>query len=146
MNDTTRWDEGLSFALAMVCRDMRHRATARLARLGLHPGQHTIIQRLHETPGMTQARLAEVVGVRQPTVAKMIRRMDRAGLVRRTQDAHDARVSRLFTTERGERLLPAIHRFWHDFEASVTHALSPEEHDTAKRLIEKIHAHIVTSR
>ncbi len=143
MDDTEAWDESLSFALAMLCRDMRHLASERLARLGLHPGQHTIIQRLHETPGMTQVQLAEVAGVRQPTVAKMIRRMERAGLVRRVRDVADARVSRLHTTEAADRLLPAIRRFRRELEDSIARALSPEEQADAKRIVETIHAHIV---
>lgn len=146
MSSTEKWDESLSFALAMLGRDMRHLASERLACLGLHPGQHTIIQRLHETPGMTQAQLAGVLGVRQPTVAKMIRRMERGGLLRRARDVGDGRVSRLYTTEASDRLMPAIHRFRRELEESVTAALSPEEQEYAKGLIKKIHARIIASR
>jgi DNA-binding MarR family transcriptional regulator len=52
--------------------------------------------------GETVTGLAEVCLLQQPTMTKLLDRMVRDGLVRRTQDGRDRRVVRIDLTPRGE--------------------------------------------
>jgi DNA-binding MarR family transcriptional regulator len=54
--------------------------------------------------GETVTGLAEVCLLQQPTMTKLLDRMARDGLVRRTQDARDRRVVRVALTPRGETM------------------------------------------
>jgi DNA-binding MarR family transcriptional regulator len=53
----------------------------------------------------TLGEMATAEQVRPPTMSTLVRDMERAGLVRRSGDADDARVVRLEMTPKGRRLL-----------------------------------------
>jgi len=56
------------------------------------------------THGETVTGLADVCLLRQPTMTKLLDRMVRDGLVRRSADDRDRRVVRVMLTERGEQM------------------------------------------
>ena len=51
--------------------------------------------------------LAAAEQVRPPTISRLVRELERDGLVRREADAGDARIQRVFATPSGEALLAA---------------------------------------
>ncbi|HEY3218101.1 MAG TPA: MarR family transcriptional regulator [Candidatus Limnocylindria bacterium] len=53
----------------------------------------------------TLGEMAAAEQVRPPTMSTLVREMERAGLVRRSGDAADARVVRLVMTPKGRRVL-----------------------------------------
>lgn len=53
---------------------------------------------------MNLGRLAEAEGVKAPTMSRLIKEMEAAGLVRRRRDPEDARGVRLEPTEKGRAL------------------------------------------
>lgn len=71
---------------------------------GLFNGQPIMMFLIRENPGITQKELAQQERVTPASVAVSVRRMEDEGLVRREQDAHDARVHHLFLTPEGEEL------------------------------------------
>ena len=71
---------------------------------GLFNGQPMMLFLIREHPGITQKALAHEMRITPASVAVSIRRMEDEGLVRREQDAGDARVHHLFLTPKGETL------------------------------------------
>jgi DNA-binding MarR family transcriptional regulator len=59
---------------------------------------------VHAGP-ITLGALAEAEQVRPPTMTRLIRELEHAGLVRRQGDQNDARVTRVAATPAGKRLL-----------------------------------------
>ncbi len=53
---------------------------------------------------MTQKEIAEALGLKPPTVTVILRRMEKAGLLRRRTDTQDMRVLRVYLTEKGRAL------------------------------------------
>jgi len=49
--------------------------------------------------------LASAEQVRPPTITRLVQGLERQGLVRREQDTHDRRLTRLHATEKGRRVL-----------------------------------------
>jgi DNA-binding MarR family transcriptional regulator len=54
---------------------------------------------------ITVGELARAEQVRPPTISRLVKGLERAGLVARQRDADDGRVQRLSATDRGRRLL-----------------------------------------
>jgi DNA-binding MarR family transcriptional regulator len=61
---------------------------------GGHPGQAGCLWALGSGEGISQRELAEKVGLAPPTVTAMLQKMERGGLIERTGDENDQRVTR----------------------------------------------------
>jgi DNA-binding MarR family transcriptional regulator len=73
--------------------------------------------------------------VQPPTVSKMLDRMESTGLVRRTADTEDSRVSRVYLTEQGRDNLQGLREVWICLEQRMTKNLTTEEQLLLRRLL-----------
>ena len=103
-------DEFLA-VLTSVSRAVKAHLESRLLSHGVHAGQQFILESLWREDGLTPGELAHRIGVETPTVTRAAQRMEVTGLVRRIPDPEDARLVRVYLTERGrevQMLLPAL--------------------------------------
>lgn len=114
----------VSYAIFAMARVHRGLAASRLAAFGLYPGQEILLMELAGGDGRPQKQLAATLQVSHVTVAKMVARMEQAGLVRRQTSDHDRRVSLVFLTDRGRELQQQMLDAWLDLEAAATRYLS----------------------
>lgn len=75
-----------------------------LTEMGIHPGQLPVLRAVSINEGITQRELAQELHVKPPTIAVTIKRMEKAGMIRRREDQTDRRVCRLYLTEAGQQL------------------------------------------
>jgi len=73
--------------------------------MGLPPGQASVLSVLVFGGPRTLSELARIEQVRAPTMSRMIDALQRAGQVRREQDAADRRKLRIVATAAGTQLL-----------------------------------------
>src|SRR2546430_8771976 len=73
--------------------------------------------------------------VEPPTATKMLQRMERAGLIERRPDPEDARVSRVYLTERGRELEQPVLDVWKQLEDQTVAHLSSTEQALMRRLL-----------
>ena len=71
---------------------------------GLFNGQPPMMFHIAENSGLTQKELARRMHITPASAAISLRRMETEGLVRREVDKQDARLHRLWLTEKGRRL------------------------------------------
>lgn len=128
----------LGFQLLQAQRAHRARAEAALSKLGLHTGQEMLLLRLWREEGMPQSQLAAAMGVEPPTATKMLQRMEHAGLIERRPDPDDARISRVYLTERGRALEQPVLEIWRALETQTTSGLSDAEQALLRRLLMQI--------
>ena len=83
----------------------------------------------------TQAELAEVVGVRQPTLTHHLDGLERSGLVTRWRDPDNRRVQRVLLTPAGEELFVRLRRAAAAFEGRLTAGLEQSEVAALRRLL-----------
>jgi MarR family transcriptional regulator for hemolysin len=83
----------------------------------------------------SQAALAEVVGVRQPTLTHHLDGLERAGLVNRWRDPDNRRVQRVLLTPAGEELFLRLRRAAAGFEGRLTAGLEDADVTTLRRLL-----------
>ena len=73
-----------------------------LSHLALTPDQFTVLRTLIEQHGITQRRLASLISSDPNTVASLVNRMEKAGLVERETHEADRRANRLGISRRGK--------------------------------------------
>ena len=75
-----------------------------LEKIGVGPGQVPILSQLHYHGELTQRELAEHTHVTAATISGTLKRMEKAGLVRREMDEHDQRILRVHLSEQGRQM------------------------------------------
>jgi DNA-binding MarR family transcriptional regulator len=125
----------IGFQLLQILKAHRQLAEESLNKLGVHIGQEMILFQLWIEEGIPQSQLAACMEVEPPTATKMLQRMERTGLIERKPDPEDARVSRVFLTERGRALEQPVLDVWRQLEARTVSGLSLTEQTLLRRLL-----------
>ena len=133
-----RVSESIDFLLAQVCRLHHSRARTLLEEFGLFRGQPPLLFALWEKEGLTHSELAEHLHVQPATITKMIKRMERAGFVERSQDAEDQRVSRVYLTDAGRNIRDAVEGVLRELEEQTFAGFSSEECALLNRFLLRI--------
>ena len=136
----------VGIALIRAHRAFRQSGEHNLARLGLRLGQELILLQLEAEEALSQSRLAERLGVEQATISIMLRRMEKAGLVRRRTDRSDARVTRVRATRKARSLVGPVHRLWREQEDNLLKGLTDEDKRTLGKLLARVRANMESRR
>jgi DNA-binding MarR family transcriptional regulator len=92
--------------ISLAARGFARLSEARLKPLGFGVGHLPVLVALQDGRASTQRDLARFAKIEQPPMAQMLARMERDGLIRRTPDPADGRMSRITLTEVAEARLP----------------------------------------
>lgn len=125
----------LSYHIAQLAKAHRHCAEEAFSPLGLHAGQEQLLFQLWQEDGLPQSHLAEAACVDLSTITKAVQRMERTGLLRRAQDAADARISQVYLTEQGRALYEPTVQMWKALEARLVQGLTETEQLLLRRLL-----------
>ncbi|MDE2572186.1 MAG: winged helix DNA-binding protein [bacterium] len=82
-----------------------------LAVLGTSAAQRPVLEALWDVGETSPAELAKAARVEGPPMSRMLKRMERAGLIKRREDPKDGRRQLVSLTPKGERLreyLPGV--------------------------------------
>jgi DNA-binding MarR family transcriptional regulator len=103
----------------------------RLAPLGLTPDQFTALRILIEgdARGLTQRQLTHVMSSDPNTVASLVRRMEKAGLVKRRPHEHDRRAHRIHLQSGGQKKYEAARALAVQLQSEVLAVLPPERRE-----------------
>lgn len=117
---------------------MREAADDAMRRHGVRVGQNLLLEVLWETDGLTPGDLADHLHVATPTVVKSANRMEASGLLTRRRDAADARLVRLYLTERARSVRAAIETDRDGLARRATASLTDAERRALLRALTKI--------
>lgn len=97
--------------------------------------QFGVLSVLAGTPGASQQHLVERLDLDRSTIADIVSRLERRGLIERVRDAVDRRRNVLHLTDRGQRelehLLPRVARV----DEVLTDGLTAEDAATLRRIL-----------
>lgn len=99
-------DEKLKYEMEFtrVIRMYYGRMQAQLAEVGIYRGQPPIMGLLYQHDGMSQKEMASALNLSPATMTVTLKRMEKAGLVRREMDEHDQRILRVHLSEQGKQM------------------------------------------
>ncbi len=108
----------------------------RVSAFGLHAGQAAVIAALGENGPCTQKELTRLRHVSAPTISVMIARMEREGLVERTES--EERFGRISLTVKGRMMNDALMRDRMGEPDRIFSGLSSGERQTAEKIFRTI--------
>ncbi len=79
-----------------------------LQKTDIHPRQVPLIWQLNKQEGLSQNELSKRLGIKPPTVAVSIKRLERVGIVEKQMDEKDQRKSLIYLTDKGRSLCSDI--------------------------------------
>ncbi len=101
----------------------------RIAHLGVTPDQFTVMRTLLENQGVTQRELTELMSSDPNTVASLLERMERAGLVERQAHEKDRRANRLRLRPNGKSAYLAARELAVAMQKEILRELPSEERE-----------------
>jgi DNA-binding MarR family transcriptional regulator len=135
-------DDTVSWQVTKLAKAHRALFADALAELGLHVGQDLLLEQLWRQDGLSQSALVARLGVEPPTVTKTLQRLERVGLLRRERDPHNARLWRVYLTERGRDLQQPVRELRQQVERRLLAGLSGEERERLLALLARITANL----
>ncbi len=107
----------------------------RFQTLGLASAQILVLYPLKNGNSMTQKELASLAQIEQPTMAQLLTRMERDGLIRRTANPDDKRSALISLTPSAQKKLPAARAILLEGDKLATTGFSDREIATFKQLL-----------
>ncbi len=98
-----------------------------IAEQGLFSGQEDIVLALAENEGITINELANLLDVSGATASVSIKRMEKAGFIIKKADKNDARITRLYPTEKAKLAPENIKKHMDSMEAVLKKNMTEEQ-------------------
>ncbi len=110
-----------------LSRLVRCRFNEVIAEEGLFSGQQEILFAIVENEGLTSSKLSSMVGVSAATISVSVKRMEKTGFIIKKADEKDARIIRLYPTEKAKTLPNNIRLKMDELEKKLCLGLSKED-------------------
>ena len=145
LHDLDEASAALFRAFGNAMRMHRQFMIRRLGASDVHPGQAVCLNVLARHDGMAQRDLAEAMHVAPSTLSRMLRSMEKSGLVERCDDQSDQRVSRVHLSEAGRAAVQQMRSALADHIPVAVATLSHDERLELARLLDKVSESISSS-
>lgn len=131
--------EILLFRLGVVTRHWRQRLDQTIESSGLTEATWRPLFHLHLLgDGTRQKDLAESLGIKGPSIVRLLEALLTKGLIRREEDEEDRRAKQLFLTHEGRALVNEIHAIILDQETNLLSQFNDDEISNIMSFIERL--------
>ena len=128
----------VSLLIAQISRRHRKRASDLISGLDLHLGQMMILEALWTRGALSQSELAEHSGVRRATMTVALKPLEKAGMIERTSDPDDRRITTVVATDKSRRLRPHLYEVWEQLNRETVSGISPEDLRVFERVLRQV--------
>lgn len=129
--------------LMVVARLSRVEADRRARQHGMTRAQWGILIHLQNRQGMSQKELSNILEVEPISVARLVDRLARAGLVERRADERDRRVWRLHLLPAAASLMSEIDRHRQELSDFISRGLTDTEREAMLGALKKMKANLL---
>jgi len=139
-------DENTGILIKKAARLFEQVANKNLDELGVTYSQTIFLVRLWEKDGQTQIELAKSAGLKQPSVVRILDRMERDDLVTRKRNKLDRRVYNFYLTEKAKKACQHLEKKANSMHATATHNISKDAIKKFNKTIKYIIANLQASK
>lgn len=113
---------------------------------GLFAGQHHIIMMLERVGCATVSQIAEEMRTTSATASVSIKRLEKAGFVEKRSSDSDARITKIYLTDKALAVTQRIKSKMDEAEESLTQGLTQEEKYLLSDLLDKVVENIISQK
>lgn len=130
------------FAMHDVARLLRTLADQRARAVNMTRAQWSVLKRLEMSQGAKQAELAELLDLQPITLARLVDKLAKLGLVERRDDPYDRRANRLYLTEQAAPVLERLNDVGETLIGQALKGFDGFEIATLNKSMERIKANL----
>lgn len=138
------WESSIGYWVCSTSHALRRALSSRLAAEGMTFRQWEVLAWLAVNGDLSQAELAECMGIEPHTLAGVVRRMERDGWLERHCCEHDRRKNSISPTEKSKDVWLRAIACCHEVRARAVEGLSEAELAQFKRTCEKIRGNLAS--
>lgn len=135
---TVVMSDTLGFNITDVARMLRREFDTRARRIGVTRAQWRTLAILARNQGCNQGTLADLLEIEPISAARMIDRLEEAGLVERRRDPADRRAWRIHLTDTAQPLLGQLRTIGEALNEDALTGLSHDEREQLETMINRI--------
>lgn len=136
---TSRFVDGyLSYLLSRASHVVLQQFQATVHGAGLSTLEWRVLATLSDGDGLTIGDLAREVLAQQPTLTKLVQRMEKAGWVHRGEDPTDARRTLVFESDQGRNAVAHLLALAKEHEAQLLSGFSSRDVLTLKKILKTL--------
>ncbi|MCP3793977.1 MarR family winged helix-turn-helix transcriptional regulator [Paenibacillus sp. SEL1] len=135
---TDQVDCDIRQSLDRISFQMRRNYSESLRELNLYVGQDNLLYRLWLGDGVTQMQLCEHLKCEPPTVTNMVKSLEQNGFIYRKRDEQDARIMRIFLTDKGKELETPVEIKWRQQQEKLLQSISTEDRLILRQLMQQM--------
>ena len=109
---------------------------------GISSGQWRFLRVLWEKDGMSQRRLSELAGTREPTTVRAIRSLEKASLITRKRDPLDARKFNIQLTAKSRKLKAKLMPYVIEVNTRAAKGISKSELEITRKVLKQMHLNL----
>lgn len=132
----------LHFQLMVTQNTMLHQILTGAMQCGLDPGQPKILEYLSEHDGCQQLELARKCELNKSTITGIVKRMEAKGLIRREDNAEDARCVAVYLTEEGKKAVRQMETIFEETERKALRGISSQEQEQFMLILQRMHTNL----
>ncbi|MFK0524075.1 MarR family winged helix-turn-helix transcriptional regulator [Paenibacillus illinoisensis] len=129
-------------SLDRVSSQMRRNYSESLRELNLYVGQDNLLYRLWLGDGVTQMQLCEHLKCEPPTITNMVKSLEQNGFIYRKRDVQDARIMRIYLTDKGKELEKPVDIKWREQQEKLLQSISAEDRLILRKLMQQMERNI----
>ncbi len=133
-----RTEDNTGVLIKKAARLFERVANRDLDKLGVTYAQTIFLIRLWEKDGQNQMELAKSAGLKQPTVVRLLDRMERDELVKRIRNKDDRRVFNFFLTPKAKKACQKLEAHADTMNEIANKSISKQDVEKLKRLISSV--------
>lgn len=133
----------LGFLISDVGRNLRTVIDQRARRIGMTRAQWALLYHIERTKGARQVDLASLMELEPMTVARLIDRLEKAGVVERRADPADRRANRIYLTKKAGPVLERLRRIGDELMAEVLAPFEPAEREQMHALLSILKTNLI---
>ncbi len=135
-------DEPLGFLVHEVANAISQAYGALMAPIGLTRPQMRVLIWVDRRPGISQAKLSELIGNSAMAMTGLLDRMEAKNLIRRQEDPTDRRAKCIYLTDGALALKPEMEKLAAGFGDATSRGLTPEDIATTQRVLTTVKANV----
>jgi MarR family transcriptional regulator for hemolysin len=132
------WENSVGFWICSTSHLIRREMSKRLAVEGITLRQWEVLACLAIRPHINQTQLADFLGIEPPTLAGVLNRMERDGLITRRCCDEDGRRKITAVTDKAQQIWERACEVCHAVRADVVSGVNDEDVQTFLRVCEKM--------
>jgi MarR family transcriptional regulator for hemolysin len=132
------WENSVGYWVVNTAHAVRRSLNTELSREGITLRQWEVLACLALSEEMSQAEVAERLGIEAPTLVGILDRMERDGWLERLNCAHDRRKKRIRCTKKAEQLWARMVACAHRVRARAINGLTSAEIETLRSICSRI--------